>query len=161
MRIGILSDTHDRLKRTLRAVDILRAAGVQALIHCGDITSPEIVLACAGLPGYFVFGNNDYDLPGLKSAMATIEGVCLDWGGEFVLAGKRLAVTHGHTYKDVRRLMDASPDYLFTGHTHHPDDDRVGATRRINPGALHRADRYTVAVLDLTTDELTRLTIPG
>ena len=29
-----------------------------------------------------------------------------------------------------------------------------GAIRRINPGALHRADEFTVAVLDLETGEL-------
>ena len=43
MRIGILSDTHDQIARTTRAVVLLRAEGAEALVHCGDLTGPEIV----------------------------------------------------------------------------------------------------------------------
>lgn len=57
MRIGILSDTHDRLARADRAVASLVAAGAEALIHCGDLTGPEIVHVCGRLPSYYVFGN--------------------------------------------------------------------------------------------------------
>ena len=49
MILGILSDTHDRLARTERAVAALVAAGADALIHCGDLTGPDIVHACAEL----------------------------------------------------------------------------------------------------------------
>ena len=61
MLLGILSDTHDRLDRTRAAVELLLAEGAEALIHCGDLTVPEIVPICAVLPCYFVFGNNDAD----------------------------------------------------------------------------------------------------
>jgi uncharacterized protein len=46
MRIGILSDTHDRLQWTARAVELLRAEGAEALFHCGDLTGPEVVALC-------------------------------------------------------------------------------------------------------------------
>jgi putative phosphoesterase len=63
MRIGILSDTHDHLKRTARAVAMLKAEGAEALIHCGDLTTPDIVYQCAELPSTFVLGNNDLTKP--------------------------------------------------------------------------------------------------
>ncbi len=39
MRLGILSDTHDELERTRVAIALLRRAGAEALIHCGDLSS--------------------------------------------------------------------------------------------------------------------------
>jgi putative phosphoesterase len=161
MRLGILSDTHDRVDRTRRAVELLRAEGADGLIHCGDLTGPTVVAACAVLPCHFVFGNNDADnVPGLRLAMVEAGAVCLGWGGETTLAGKRVAVVHGHLHTDVRRLLAARPDYLLSGHSHIPGDHCDGPTRRINPGALHRADQCTVALLDLETDEVRFLTVP-
>jgi hypothetical protein len=50
-------------------------------------------------------------------------------------------------------------DYLFHGHTHVVRDDRIGKLRIINPGALYRASRKTVALLNLTDDRLQYLTV--
>jgi putative phosphoesterase len=160
MRVGILSDTHDRVARAAAAVEVLSAQGAEALVHCGDLTGPEVVAVCGGLPSYFVFGNNDDDLPALRQAIAATNGVCLEWGGEITLAGKRLAVAHGHRGREVRALLARKPDYLLFGHSHVPTDLRDGPTRHINPGALHRADDYTVAVLDLAKDELQFFSLP-
>lgn len=153
MRVGILSDTHDHRKRTARAVARLRAEGAEALIHCGDLTTPEVVYECSPLPGYYVFGNNDFDEKGLRAAIAAIDGVCLGWGDEITLAGKRIAVTHGHLVKEARRLLAAVPDYFLFGHTHVAHDGE-GRPRHINPGALHRAAEWTVATLDLDADRV-------
>jgi putative phosphoesterase len=160
MRLGILSDTHDQLARTQLAVRLLRAEGADVLVHCGDLTGPAVVAACAVLPCYFVLGNNDADnVPSLQRAMAAAGAVCLGWGGEVTLAGKRVAVTHGHMGTDVRRLLAARPDYLLSGHSHIALDRHEGPTRRINPGALHQADEFTVALLDLQTGGLQLLTV--
>jgi putative phosphoesterase len=154
MRLGVLSDTHDQLVRTRRAIALLQEHGAEALVHCGDLTGPQIVAACAVLPSYFVFGNNDADdVVNLRTAMDHTGAICLTWGGEVTLAGKRIAVTHGHLEKDVRRLLATRPDYLLSGHSHIPADFSAGPTRRINPGALHRATVHTVALLDLDTGE--------
>ncbi len=153
MLLGILSDTHDQLARTRRAVDLLVSHGAHALIHCGDFIRPEIVPACAVLPFYFVYGNNDSE-GDLAAAAEEAGAFNLKWGGVIELAGKRLGVTHGHMRGDERRVMAENPDYLFTGHTHATHDVMDGAVRRINPGALHRADEFTVAVLDLESGEL-------
>ncbi len=159
MKIGILSDTHDRVKRTVRAVMRLRSAGAEALIHCGDLTGPEVVGVCSVLPAYYVFGNNDFEIDALKAAMEESDAVCLGYGGEVILGGRRIAVAHGDRFGEIRRLRQADPDYLLYGHSHLTDDRRDGPTRLINPGALHRVDEPSVAVLDLETDDLQFLKI--
>jgi putative phosphoesterase len=159
MRIGILSDTHDQQARTARAVAILADAGAEALIHCGDLTRPDMVHLCGILPAYFVFGNNDDDLRGLRAAIDAVGGTCLGYGGEIALGGKRIAVTHGDNVREIRRLASAIPDYLLFGHTHLPSAVQIGATRHINPGALHRASSWTVALLDLARGELKSITV--
>lgn len=159
MRIGILSDTHDRLDRTKRAVKLLVDSGAEALIHCGDLTEPDIVYECSVLPSTFVFGNNEEDFDGIRAAITAIQGVCLEFGGEISLANRRIAVSHGHLGKTIRRLAAASPDYLCFGHSHVAGDTREGPTRWINPGALHRAESYSVAMLDLLEDDLKFLNV--
>ncbi|MHC5543469.1 metallophosphoesterase family protein [Singulisphaera rosea] len=154
MRIGILSDTHDQVARTASAVRLLVAEGSEALIHCGDITIPDVVYECARLPTYFVFGNNDFDQDDLRRAMNDSDGVCLGRAGEIMIGGKRIAVAHGDSSRDYRRLLGTRPDYLFYGHTHVAADGRDGPTREINPGAIYRASVWTVATLDLETDSL-------
>jgi uncharacterized protein len=155
MRIGIISDTHDKLARTSRAIEIFQAEGVEALIHCGDYTDSAIIHLCGVIPAsYYVFGNNDFDEIGLRNAMAAVGGVCLEFGGEVTLGGARIAVTHGDSAGEFRKLLAGMPDYLLFGHTHIPLNERDGPTRQINPGALHRAAQWTVAVLDVARDQL-------
>ena len=150
MLIGILSDTHDEICRTRDAVRLLRAKGADAIVHCGDIYGPEIIAECAVLPLYFAFGNRDCDLAHILQDAASEHGAtCLGWGGEFTVGQTRIAVVHGHLTMDLRPLLDAKPDYLFSGHSHIPGDWYDGVTRRINPGALAEADEYSVALLDL------------
>ena len=153
-RIGILADSHDKVARTARAVALLVAEGAEVLVHCGDYTTPEVVDQCAALPGYYVFGNNDFDEDGLRRAMTLVGGSCLERAGELTLAGRRIAVAHGDSVKDMRRLAALGPDYFLFGHTHLPADNKLGSTRYINPGALHRAATWSVALLDLSSDDL-------
>ena len=162
MRIGIISDSHNQYERTSLAVQQLKSIGAETLFHCGDLTLPAMVNSFGGLPCYFVFGNNDVHVVSeIRQAINEVAGaVCLEWGGEVQLGKKRLAMTHGHRYSEVSRLLATNPDYLFTGHSHLAADWREGATRRINPGALHRASSFTVALLDLEDDSLQFLTIP-
>jgi putative phosphoesterase len=159
MRIGIISDTHDQVARTSKAVSLLIAEAAEVLIHCGDLTGPSIVHECGGLPSYYVFGNNDFNKRGLREAMVAVGGVCLGDGGLVELAGKRIAVTHGDEIGEVRRLMAESPDYLLYGHSHLAADRREGSTRCINPGALHRAASWTVGILDLATGAMSFLSV--
>ncbi|MHB1561129.1 MAG: metallophosphoesterase family protein [Isosphaeraceae bacterium] len=159
MRIGILSDTHDQIARTRAAVRLLVDSGARTLIHCGDITIPEVVYEMAPLPSHFVFGNCDFDLPELRAAIQAIDGTCLEKGGLIELGGCRLAVTHGDSHRELAGLTARRPDYLFAGHTHKAADVVREGTRFINPGALHRASRWTVGVLDLDSGRFEHLVV--
>ncbi|AWM39037.1 hypothetical protein GobsT_26940 [Gemmata obscuriglobus] len=162
MRLGILSDTHDEIERTRRAIEMLRAEGAEALVHCGDLASEAIVELLAVLPAWFVFGNHDADsVPYLYRAAAGTGVECLGWCGMIEAAGKRIAVTHGHMSSDVRQLLGEGPDYLLSGHTHIAAFTTTGAVRRINPGALKRADVFTVALLEVESGALRFLDVPG
>lgn len=162
MKIGILSDTHDQQERTADAVRMLKTAGVDVLFHCGDLTKPAMVPIVAITKTYFVLGNNDFSLADqIRCEIEKIDGaISLEWGGCVTLDGKKIAMTHGHRSSEVRRLMEVQPDYFLFGHSHVAEDIRDGTVRRINPGALHRAGRFSVALLDLATDSLRFLDVP-
>jgi putative phosphoesterase len=153
--VGILSDTHDRLDAARAAVEILRRAGAEYYVHCGDVGSEMVVDLLAGLPSAFVFGNTDWDRRGLERYAAHLHVSCLGDGGELDLGGKIARLEHGDNGRTLRQSIESQRfDYVLHGHTHIKRDDRVGRTRIINPGALHRAREKTVAVLDTDRDEL-------
>jgi putative phosphoesterase len=152
MKIGILSDTHNQRERAARAVARLVEEGAEVLVHCGDMTSPEVAYELAARPAYVVLGNCDDDESGLKYAVEAIGGTWLGLGGTVELGGKRVAVTHGHDPRTVRELLAGAPDYQLQGHSHVAGAERQGASRRLNPGALHRAAEFSVALLETDTD---------
>ena len=43
MKIGMLSDTHDDIDNTNKAIDIFQENDVKAVIHVGDIISPPVI----------------------------------------------------------------------------------------------------------------------
>lgn len=164
MIIGIMSDTHGDVKRTVKAIAALKVFHPGHIIHCGDIGSGAVLTELAAgfgdpeIPVTCVLGNVDNYNDDLISVWPHVM-----ISGRFAslqLDGKKIAVVHGD---DTRRLYAAAQegtnDYVFTGHTHERSDDRKGHTRIINPGALHRAREPGCAVLDLTTDSLTYLSV--
>ena len=153
--IGILSDTHDRAGWMAAGLEILRKHEAQFFIHCGDIGGQQCIDLLAGLPSAFVFGNTDFDRAGLARYAASIDVACYGNFANLELDGRRIAVLHGDDYRLKQRLLAAQEhDYLLQGHTHIRADERIGRTRLINPGALHRAAVKTVATLDTRADKL-------
>jgi putative phosphoesterase len=159
--IGVLSDTHDHADAAAAGIATLRAAGAQFLIHCGDVGGERILDLLAGNPCAFVWGNNDYDRASLNRYA---EEIGLQPGGDFLeleFSGKKIAVTHGDHSKLVRQAMaeDSGYDYLLLGHSHIPADQRSGRLRIVNPGALYRAAKKTVAIIDLSRDVVRHLIV--
>ena len=158
--IGILSDTHDHAGTMAAALKLLGDAGATFFIHCGDIGSQQCVDLLAGLKCAFVFGNTDFDRVGLARYAAELDVPCYGNYADLQQGGKRIAVMHGDDYKLKQRVLAAQEhDYLFQGHTHVRTDERIGRTRLINPGALHRAAVKTVATLDTEKDMLEYLVV--
>lgn len=154
MKIGILSDTHDEIERVGRALAVFRSAGAERLIHCGDITHPETVRAFAGWTIDFVYGNCDWNEGGLEAAMESIRATNHGRWGHLEIEGTKLAFLHGDDERWMQELIDLKIyQFVFHGHTHTARDEVIGSTRVINPGALHRARRKSIVVLDLPTGE--------
>ncbi len=161
MRIGIVSDTHDRLEAISEAVRLLAEQRVELILHCGDIESVETVAAFHAIPTHFVFGNWDKDKMKLAAAIRAAGGTSHDSFGAIELGGKRLAWVHSHERHQLYQLEHADYfDYVFYGHTHVREQHRTGRTLVANPGALFRANPKTCVVLDVLTGELRPIILP-
>ena len=71
MRIGIVSDTHNNLKNVRKIVDLFNNAGVDRVIHTGDVTQAKTLAVLADLeaPLFGVFGNNDQERDSLDAEL--------------------------------------------------------------------------------------------
>ncbi len=162
MRIGVVSDTHDRHEAVAEAVRLLLEQEVELILHCGDIESPETVRVFKPIPTHFVFGNWDKDRAKLAAAIKDIGGTFYESFGAITLADKRLAWVHSHERHQLRQLENADFfDYVFYGHTHVREQHRTGRTLVANPGALFRANPKTCIVLDVLTGEIKPILVSG
>lgn len=167
MILGILSDTHGRAELTALALGILRNAGAQVFIHCGDVGGESVLDQLATVKAHFVWGNTDEPGAALTGHVRAL-GLPLPGAPPLRLnfGHKSIAAFHGHEPEFARlaQLADnidpgpfrrlAAADYVLFGHRHVPYDRQCGPVRVINPGAIHRAQVRTVATLDLTRDLL-------
>jgi uncharacterized protein len=160
MKIGVLSDTHNHLRETRRALDLLVQHGATHLVHCGDAGQDVVDLLAAvcqehGLRAHVAIGNCDH---GTETRFAPQPaGVERDRSPEFILAGKRCVAVHGDNAWRLECVCTSGAfDYVFTGHTHARADRRVGQTRVLNPGSpvRPRGGPPSVALLDLVSGEV-------
>lgn len=155
MLIGIMSDTHNNAKNTQVALATFRERGVKKLIHCGDITTPEIVRLFAGWDVTFVFGNMDLSKQTLIETAKGV-GVRIPQQWQVVeLENMTIAVTHGHQHDVFFRLLTSRKYAVIChGHTHERlNEVRTGySVRVINPGALGGSKPQTRSVCILDTE---------
>jgi putative phosphoesterase len=152
MRIGIVSDSHGNSAMVLKALDLLRARGIQTILHCGDLDDASTVYLFQDFTTHFVFGNCDHDRSGIRRAVTNAGQTLHEPCGKLELDGKKIAFLHGDDRRLFQRLEESGEfDYLFYGHTHQAAEHRTGRTRVINPGALHRARPKTALILDVET----------
>ena len=149
MRIGVLSDTHGHRARTARAVEVFRSRRIDLVIHCGDIGSPEIVELLAPWPANFVFGNVD-DPAELRPAMVRLGKVCHERFGSIDLDGLHVAFLHGDDGQQFCQAPGSGRwDLLCFGHSHAAEISQRGPTKLLNPGAVDRAARPSVAIVEI------------
>lgn len=155
MRIGVVSDTHNRLPNVARIVELLNAARVGCVIHTGDITQAATleVLARLEAPLVGVYGNNDAgERAALEVAAARFAMRLSDPPFELHLAERRILVVHDP------RALDAGldgHDLALHGHTHRHACERRDGALVFNPGecAGHLPGHNAVGVVDLATLE--------
>jgi putative phosphoesterase len=149
--IGVLSDSHGRFRAVRKALDLFDRLSVAHVIHCGDVGGVEVFDELADRSLTFVWGNTDFPDDGLLAYLRTV-GIATPTAAPTCveLNGKRFAVFHGHEreFDDLSRI---EADFVLHGHTHVARDEVIAGKRVINPGALHRAAKKTVATIDTVT----------
>jgi uncharacterized protein len=147
MRVGLISDTHGRLRSEV----FDRFAGVDLILHAGDVGTIDIIMELEAIaPVHAVLGNTD---------MAALEPRVKEVV-ELDLEGHRVVVIHGHQFlsptpEPLRRAYPAA-DVIVYGHTHRQRVDWVDDCLIVNPGAAGPARfdlKPTVALLTLEAGE--------
>ena len=129
MKIGLISDTHGRLRNEV--FDLFD--GVDRILHAGDIGPPDLLTELETIaPVTGVTGNTDG--PELRALLPEV--------AELELEGRRIVVVHGHrlgspTPSGLRQAHPAA-DIIVFGHTHRPLIDRSGPLV-VNPGSAGAA----------------------
>ncbi len=119
MRIGVLADTHGLLRPSV----LERLAGVDRILHAGDVGGPEILAALGAVaPVEAVRGNTDT--------------------GELARLPKTIAGDlAGLAFRLIHREEDVDPDWtrnlalLVFGHSHRPELAWRNGCLCLNPGA--------------------------
>jgi putative phosphoesterase len=121
VKIGVISDTHGLLRPEAEQ----RLAGVEHIIHAGDIGRPEIIASLGRIaPVTAIRGNVDTaDWAARYPATTTFE-----------LGGRSIHVVH-----DVHDLaLDpraSGIDIIMSGHSHKPRIETVDGVLYLNPGS--------------------------
>lgn len=144
MKICILSDSHDHIPLIDAAVAQAKAAGAEAVLHCGDLVAPSTLhcLERHGLPVHIIHGNNVGDLYTLGRMAADPDNRIHYHGMDagLNLGGRRIFLVH---YPHYARAMAATGDWdlVCCGHSHAPAREllpnlRGGHTLLLNPGTI-------------------------
>lgn len=151
MLLGVVSDSHGQVKSTQAAVRLLASRGVDAVLHCGDIGSAQVVPLFARWPTHFVFGNVDHgEAAVLREAIELAGQTCHGRWGELELEGVKIAFLHSDDEAMFRDIITSGKYGLVCyGHTHVAREERIGPTVVLNPGALHRASPPSFAIVEL------------
>jgi putative phosphoesterase len=149
INLGVLSDTHipDKTPRLSPIVTThFRQAKVEAILHAGDVTSPQVLVQLKQVaPVYAVLGNQDiFALRHLPSQV------------RLNLAGSKIGMAHGHgTFFEywfdkidrhirgryvgryLRRMLRTFPDedVIVFGHLHVSCSFHINGKLLFNPGS--------------------------
>jgi len=152
MRIGVVSDTHDNLRNVGRIVDLLVGAGVERVVHTGDITRAATLVEVArvGVPIFGVYGNND-DPPTLAATAGRLGISLVEAPLELHWHGRRILVVHDPY--DLDGALADHHEVVLHGHTHRRTVERSATRVIFNPGECAGVlpGRNAVGLVDLET----------
>jgi putative phosphoesterase len=141
--VGLISDTHGYLDPQVPGL----LAGVDHIIHAGDIGWPKIVLELEAIaPVTAVLGNTDVGLHFRETELVEIAGL------KFLV--HHIVEPHRPAESLRRRLDHAQPDVVVFGHTHATFCEVVNGALFVNPGAAGKprfGKPRTLGILRWTT----------
>ncbi len=167
--IGIMSDTHDHVDNTLKAIDVFIERKVERIIHLGDIISPFIprfIKRKLDEKNYnvdlvTVLGNNDGDVYLLSKIYSEYGWILLSNPSIIEIENKKFYIMHGFngvdfTEKIAKALLEKlDVNGVLYGHTHRLKKEYFNNKLLLNPGEVcgYLTGKSTIAILD--TDTLT------
>lgn len=123
-RVGLISDTHGYLDPQVRA----HFAGVDHIIHAGDVGWPSLLLELEDLaPVTAVRGNTDDHPHWPETATVILDGR--------VLLAHHIVDPRRLTPELRRRLARARPHVVVFGHTHRTFCETIDGVMFVNPGS--------------------------
>jgi hypothetical protein len=127
MKIGVISDTHTKVKMAKYALEHLVKEGAEFIIHAGDIVEVETLelLKNSGLKYLVVYGNNDAHLAQYHTKYNLVQEPHY-----FKLANTKFKLMHLPYY------MAPDADVVIFGHTHEFEVDFKGSTLFLNSGEV-------------------------
>lgn len=127
IKIGIISDSHSKINRAAKAIDMLLSLGAEFFIHAGDIVEKETLdyLVKSGKRYIAVYGNNDAHLVHLHNKYNLVQEPYY-----FKLAQTTFKLMHLPFY------MSNDTDIVIFGHTHKFSVEYKGETLFLNPGEV-------------------------
>jgi len=164
MRIGIISDTHDRLPFIDKAVRKMNEEEVELVLHAGDYSAPFAASRFKPLKARMigVFGNNDAEKELLKRNFSEIGVEIRGRFAEIQVDGLKIALLHGEETELLNSLLNTGAyNVVIYGHTHRSEVKRKNGALVINPGEAcgYLSGKATVGVLDTRTMNVTILPI--
>lgn len=152
MRIGVVSDTHNHLPNARCIVDLFNEAGVERVVHTGDITQARTLHVLAGLeaPLCGVYGNNDAgERASLEAASRELDIQLVDPPLRLRWAEREIVVVHDPL--DLHPELLEGVDLAIHGHDHRHRSEHFDGTLVFNPGecAGHMRGLNQVGVVDL------------
>ena len=144
MKICILSDSHDNRPLLEAAVRDAKAAGAEAILHCGDVVAPSTleVLKPFNLPAHVIHGNNTGDLYMMSLISAKLSNQTTYYGQDagIKLGGRRIFMVHYPHYAEAMATT-GDWDLVCCGHDHKADIRAIrniagSTTRLVNPGTV-------------------------
>lgn len=162
MRVGLISDSYDRVDALVSAVRLLLDEGADYFLHLGNLTSRRALEPFAQVSAAFVWGDQDRDRMGLLRQAESLQIQCFGVLGDFEIDGKRVVICHGDDKKLIKQLIkEGQHDYLITGSASDPVDEKKGRTRLVSPGPLHGSRVRHATLLDVETGDLKDLKLPA
>jgi uncharacterized protein len=150
MLIAIFSDLHDNINNLKLFQEKVKELNIKALIFTGDLTNNDTLESLATNYKntiYLVSGNADlYDIELFKKYPH------LKYLGEKnIININKINIGLSHFPEIAKELIyknNDKLDFVFYGHTHRPDLEKINNCYLINPGNLNDTISPTFAVLN-------------
>ena len=140
-----MSDTHKKLGRAKKAIDLLVDKGVEFIVHAGDIVRVELLeyLEEKNIRYVAVLGNNDYHLYSVVDKFNLVSEPYY-----FKLTNKTWKLMHYPKY-----MFPLDTDIIVYGHTHDVDISFNGKNLILNPGEVCARDHGFSTCMTLDIEE--------